>query len=59
MRILVVEDNPDILSSLIDYPGARGYIVDSARDGLSGLHKAVTEPFDLLILDIMLPGLDA
>lgn len=58
MRILVVEDNPDILANLIDYLGARGYIVDSARDGLSGLHKAATEPFDLLVLDLMLPGLD-
>lgn len=58
MRILVVEDNPDILANIIDYLSLKGYTVDSARDGLTGLHKAVNEPFDLLILDIMLPALD-
>lgn len=58
MRILVVEDNPDILANIIDYLSLRGYTVDSARDGLTGLHKAVNEPFDLLILDLMLPALD-
>ena len=58
MRILLVEDNPDIVANLIDYLSVRGYTVDTARDGLTGLHRACTEPFDLLVLDIMLPALD-
>lgn len=58
MRLLVIEDNPDILANLIDYLNLKGHIVDSARDGLSGLHRAATEAFDLIILDLMLPGID-
>ena len=58
MRILVVEDNRDILSNLLDYLSLKGYSVDCAQDGLSGLHLAATEHYDLLILDIMLPGID-
>ncbi|WP_286790158.1 MULTISPECIES: response regulator transcription factor [unclassified Pseudomonas] len=58
MRILVVEDNRDILSNLMDYLSLKGYTVDCAQDGLSGLHLAATEHYDLLILDIMLPGID-
>ena len=58
MRILVVEDNKDILSNLLDYLSLKGYSVDCAQDGLSGLHLAATEHYDLLILDIMLPGID-
>ncbi|HLD66482.1 MAG TPA: response regulator transcription factor [Pseudomonas sp.] len=58
MRILLVEDNRDILANLADYLGIQGYTVDCAQDGLSGLHLAVTEHYDLIVLDIMLPGLD-
>ncbi|TWI58499.1 DNA-binding response OmpR family regulator [Pseudomonas duriflava] len=58
MRILVVEDNRDILSNLLDYLSLKGYSVDCAQDGLSGLHLAATEHYDLLILDVMLPGID-
>ncbi|MEO4047631.1 response regulator transcription factor [Pseudomonas sp. CAU 1711] len=58
MRILLVEDNPDILANMADYLTIRGYTVDCARDGLSGLHLAVTAHYDLLVLDIMLPGID-
>lgn len=58
MRILLVEDNRDILANLADYLQLKGYSVDCAQDGLSGLHLAVTQPFDLIVLDVMLPGLD-
>lgn len=58
MRILVVEDNSDILTNVLDYLTLKGYTVDCARDGLGGLHLALTEPYDLLVLDIMLPGMD-
>ncbi|BCG23178.1 response regulator transcription factor [Pseudomonas sp. No.21] len=58
MRILLVEDNRDILANMADYLELKGYSVDCAQDGLSGLHLAATEHFDLIVLDIMLPGLD-
>lgn len=58
MRILAVEDNSDILANMLDYLSMKGYSVDCAQDGLSGLHLASTQHYDLLILDVMLPGLD-
>lgn len=58
MRILIVEDNRDILANLVDYLEMKGYTVDCAQDGMSGLRLAATELFDLAILDIMLPGID-
>lgn len=58
MRILVVEDNRDILTTVTDYLQLKGYSVDCAQDGLSGLHLAVSQKFDLIVLDVMLPGID-
>ncbi|AYC34167.1 DNA-binding response regulator [Pseudomonas cavernae] len=58
MRILLVEDNRDILANMADYLGIKGYGVDCAQDGLTGLHLAASEHYDLIVLDIMLPGLD-
>lgn len=58
MRILLVEDNRDILANLADYLQLKGYTVDCAQDGLSGFHLAVSQSFDLIVLDVMLPGLD-
>ncbi len=58
MRLLVIEDNPDILVNLVDYLGLKGYTVDCARDGLTGLHLAATQHYDLIVLDVMLPGMD-
>lgn len=57
MRILIIEDNPDILANISEY-FAKEHKVSSARDGLSGTHLAVSEVFDLIILDVMLPGMD-
>lgn len=58
MRILVIEDNRDILANVLDYLQLKGYSVDCAQDGLSGLHLASTGHYDLIVLDIMLPGID-
>lgn len=58
MRILVIEDNQDILANVADYLGMKGHVVDCAQDGLSGLHLAATEHYDMIVLDIMLPGID-
>lgn len=58
MRILVIEDQPEILQNISDYLELKGYLVDCAYDGLGGLHLAITQTFDLIILDLMLPGMD-
>ncbi len=56
--ILVVEDDPGILLGLKDEFESEGYIVRTAEDGNAALAKARKGPPDLIILDIMLPGLD-
>lgn len=56
--ILLVEDNHDIAAMVGDHLESEGYEVDYAADGLTGLHLAVTESFDAIILDLMLPGMD-
>ncbi|MDR2507341.1 MAG: response regulator transcription factor [Candidatus Accumulibacter sp.] len=58
MRILVIEDNRDILANILDYLQLKGYITDCAEDGLSGLHLAATRNYDLIVLDITLPAID-
>jgi len=58
MRLLVIEDNRDILANLMDYLALKGFTVDCAQDGLSGLHLAASNHYDLIVLDIMLPGID-
>ena len=58
LKILVVEDNPDLAANLVDYFEARGHLVDSAGDGVCGLRLAVAEDFDVILLDLVLPGID-
>jgi DNA-binding response OmpR family regulator len=58
MRVLVVEDDELLADSLSRGLGAEGYVVEVARDGIDGLHMATEYRFDLMILDIMLPGLN-
>jgi DNA-binding response OmpR family regulator len=58
MRLLLIEDNRDILANLADYLTLKGYVVDCAQDGLTGLHLAATQHYDLIVLDVMLPGMD-
>jgi two-component system alkaline phosphatase synthesis response regulator PhoP len=55
-RILLVEDEPGLVLTLSDLFVAEGYAVDIATDGPTGLAKATSEPFDVIILDVMLPG---
>jgi two-component system, OmpR family, alkaline phosphatase synthesis response regulator PhoP len=60
-KILLVEDEQALRSTLSVRLRGEGYVVDTAEDGLDGFEKATTEPFDLIILDVMLPvrsGLD-
>ncbi len=58
MNILLIEDNRDLARNLFDYFEAKGYTMDLAGDGISGLHLAASNPYDVLILDLMLPGMD-
>lgn len=58
MKILIVEDNTDIAANIVDYFEDRDHIVDYAGDGITGLHLAVTNDFDVIVLDLMLPGMD-
>lgn len=55
-RILLVEDEPSVLLTLTDLLGEDGYLVESATEGNEALARAANEQFDLLILDVMLPG---
>ena len=58
MRVLLIEDNQDIAANLGDYLEDRGHAVDFAADGVTGLHLAVVNDFDAIILDLNLPGMD-
>lgn len=58
MRILVIEDNPDILANLYGFLEPLGYQIDSARNGAAGLAIAAQNRFDAIVLDVMLPGID-
>jgi two-component system alkaline phosphatase synthesis response regulator PhoP len=55
-RVLLVEDEPGLVVTLSDLLSGEGYAVDTASDGPTGLKRALAEPFDLVILDVMLPG---
>lgn len=57
-RILVVEDEPDIATIVVDYLRHAGYTVEHQADGRAALASIVAAPPDLTLLDIMLPGMD-
>jgi len=58
MRLLVVEDDPDLARQLVKTLGEAGYAVDLARDGEEGHFLGDTEPYDAIILDLGLPVID-
>ena len=58
MRILIIEDNADIVANLYAYLEPRGYVLDSAANGYAGLALAAQHDYDAAILDVTLPGLD-
>jgi DNA-binding response OmpR family regulator len=57
-RVLIVDDEPSIVLSLQFLLAREGYEVDVARDGESALELAARRPPDLVVLDLMLPGID-
>ena len=58
IRALIVEDNRDICENIAAYLEKHSYILDFAYDGISAMHLALTNPFDVIVLDLMLPGMD-
>jgi len=58
LQLLIIEDEPAILTGLIDLFVYHGYEVEAAQDGRVGLDKALAGTYDLILLDIMLPTLD-
>jgi len=58
MHLLLIEDHEDLAANVCEYLGARGHIMDVAADGVTGLHLAVVNAYDAIILDVGLPGLD-
>src|SRR5215510_14531654 len=58
MKVLVVEDEPNIRDLVCLHLGLEGYACEGVGDGQAALERAESERFDLLVLDVMLPGLD-
>jgi len=58
MKLLIIEDNNDIAANIGLYFEHKGHVVDFACNGRHGLQLALQEDFDLIVLDLMLPGLD-
>jgi two-component system, OmpR family, response regulator len=58
MRILIIEDEPDLLNSLAMAMRDEGYAVDTAADGEDGLFNAINIEYDVIVLDVMLPKMD-
>lgn len=58
MRLLIVEDEPDLLNGLAKALREEDYAVDTAEDGEDGVYKATESAYDVVLLDVMLPKLD-
>lgn len=57
-RVLIVDDNPEIREIIHILLGGEGYELEEAKNGDEALRKAEENAFDLIILDIMMPGMD-
>lgn len=58
MRILIIEDDSDLAANIYDYLEAKGHSADAAGDGITGLHLAISNDYDAIVMDINMPGLD-
>lgn len=58
MHILIIEDNPEIISNIYGYFEPLGYVLDNAKNGFAGLALIAENKYDVIILDVMLPGLN-
>ena len=57
-KILIIEDNPDIVANIYAFFEPKGFELDNAHNGLSGLALATSNRYDVILLDVMLPGMD-
>lgn len=57
-KILIIEDNPDIVANLYAFFEPKGFELDNAHNGISGLTLASNNCYDVILLDVMLPGMD-
>lgn len=57
-RLLIIEDNPELVANLYAFFEPLGYLLDDARDGATGLRMATQNSYDAILLDLMLPRLD-
>jgi DNA-binding response OmpR family regulator len=58
MKILLVEDNKNLALNISDYLESQGYVIDYAADGITALNLVLTQTFDVILLDIMMPGMN-
>lgn len=58
IRALIVEDNRDICGNIATYLERLGYVLDFAHDGVTAMNLALTNPFDVIVLDLMIPRMD-
>lgn len=58
MDILIVEDEPSLQAALVDLLQAAGHAVDAVGDGAAALERASAHSYDVVLLDVMLPGID-
>ncbi len=58
MGILIIEDNAEMATNIGAYLEAKGHDIDYAMDGVTGLHLAITNAYDAIVLDLTLPGMD-
>ncbi|WP_372965356.1 response regulator transcription factor [Marinobacter sp.] len=58
LRLLIVEDQVDLAENLFEFLGEERYILDFAADGLTALHLLATQSYDVIVLDLMLPGVN-
>ena len=58
LRVLLVEDHMGLAANICDYLGEEQYELDHAADGLTALHLLATQRYDVVVLDVMLPGVD-
>jgi len=58
MRVLLVEDNRNLALNVVEYLEKKGYVADYAVDGTTALNLVTSQTYDIILLDIMLPGID-
>jgi len=58
LRLLIVEDQVDLAENLFEFLGEDRYILDFSPDGLTALHLLATQSYDVIVLDLMLPGVN-